>query len=400
MAKLINLIKCYPYHPLKVDVKRVRWMLDQNFPSQVPFYGIIEQCHRKGFILIADWLVSSGVFRRFYRRDVLRLRNSIYNHFLQLFETLGYKKENDRIVVNNSYKELNCWISEMYKKIYHLDKKGGWANQFLFQLERRKEYADDYGKFAKKKQKRWDERTQKYQKEYDELGDDANSKSKALSNKLYKYQLKKSDIEELYRKSLPLEKEFTKVFNAYSDDVQNILTSKEFDDLFNEIFRLLGLNFISCVNGKLKIIGNSVEEIEEKRVYKNLEKYPKALENLDKAYDHKLNAEWNDVTLYCCKSLENFYKNLLGNKKKYEKLSLSDLTKEIRNKKQDLFKESDSAVIDGINHLLLSGINIVGTIRNTRDSGHGNVRDVLEWEAKMGYSYTILLLRTLLEIKN
>lgn len=234
------------------------------------------------------------------------------------------------------------------------------------------------------------------------LGDDANfneKESEKFSDKLYKYQLKKSDIKELYRKTLPLEDEFRKVFNAYSDNVPNIMTSKEFDDLFNEIFHLCGLNFISCVNGRLKIIGNSVEEIEEKRVYKYLEKYPKALENLDKSYDHKLDAEWNDVTLYCCKALENFYKNLLGNKKNFEKFSLSDLIKEIRKNKQDLFKKSDSGVMDGIDHLLLSGINIVGTIRNSRDSGHGNERDVLEWEAKMGYSYTILLLRTIFEIK-
>ena len=403
-AKLINLIKCYPYHPLKVEINRVRWMWDRDFPSQVPFYGIIEQCHRKGFVLVADWLVSGGSLRRFYRDDVLRLRNGIYNHFLKLFESLGYKEEKDRIIINNSYKELNCWISEMYKKICHLDHKGGWTQQFLFQKDRRKEYSDTYSKFAKKNQKNWEERTQKYQKEYDELmlGDEANSnknKSEKLSNKLYKYQLKKSDIRELHRKTLPLEKEFIKVFNAYFDDDQNILTSKEFDDLFNEIFRLLGLNFISCVNGKLKIIGNSVEEIEEKRVYKYLVKYPKALENLDKAYDHKLNAEWNDVTLYCYKALENYYKNLLGNKKNFEKYTLSDLIKEIRKNKQDLLKKSDSGVMGGIDHLLLSGINIVGTIRNSRDSGHGNERDVLEWEAKMGYSYTILLLKTLLEIK-
>lgn len=403
-AKLLNFIKCYPYHPLKVDINRVRWMWDNDSPLQFPFYGVIEQCHRKGFVLLADWLESVGPFRRFYRRDVLRFRNGIYRHFIELFRELGYKKEKDRIVVNNSFKELNCWISEMYKKISYLDHKGGWSKEFSFQIQKIKKYAEAYGKYARKNQKKWEKATQKYQKQQDELmsRDDADFdevESDKLSDKLYRYQLRNSNIKELARKTLPLEEEFRKVFFTNSDDVRNILTSKEFDDLFDEIFRLLGFDFISCVNGKLKIIGNSVEEIEEKRVYKNLEKYPKALENLDKAYDHKLNAEWNDVSLYCCKALENFYKNLLGNEKKYKKLSLSDLTKEIRKKKQDLFKKSDSAVMDGIDHLLLSGINTVGTIRNTRDSGHGNDRDVLEWEAKMGYSYTILLLRTLLEIE-
>ncbi|MHA1343157.1 MAG: hypothetical protein ACTSQG_04175 [Promethearchaeota archaeon] len=363
-AKLENLIKCYPYHPLKVDLRRVRWMWDRGFSLKVPFCGIIEQCHRKGFILIKDWLVSSVAFRIFFQDDIVRCRNIIYYHFLKLLDTLGYNEEKERIIINNSFKELNCWLNEMYEKISHLDHKGGWAKMFLVQQERIKEYAEAYRKYAKKNQKKWEQKIKKYQIEYDRLVN-----------------------------------EFIQVFNAYPDDVKNIISSKEFDDLFTEILRLLGINSISCVNGKLKIISNTVEEIEEKRVYKYLEKYPKALENLDKAYEHKLNAEWNDVTLYCCKALENFYKNLLGNKKKFEKHSLSDLIEEIRNKKKDLFKQTDSAVMDGIDHLLLSGKNIVGTIRNSRDSGHGNIRDVLEWEAEMCYSYTILLLRTIFEIK-
>jgi hypothetical protein len=55
--------------------------------------------------------------------------------------------------------------------------------------------------------------------------------------------------------------------------------------------------------------------------------------------------------------------------------------------------------MNGVDKLLLSGINIIGTVRNTRDSGHGNEKDVLEWEANMSYNYTILLLRTILKIK-
>ena len=104
--------------------------------------------------------------------------------------------------------------------------------------------------------------------------------------------------------------------------------------------------------------------------------------------------------MYCCKAIEHFYKNLLRNEKKHKKLGLSDLTKEIRKEKENLFKKSDSVVLGGIDYLLLSGINVVGTIRNTRDSGHGNDRDILEWEAKLSYSYTILLLRTLKLIKS
>jgi len=49
---------------------------------------------------------------------------------------------------------------------------------------------------------------------------------------------------------------------------------------------------------------------------------------------------------------------------------------------------------------MYSGNNLVGTLRNKKDSAHGNPFDVEEWEAKLSYSYTILLLRTLELIKS
>ena len=217
---------------------------------------------------------------------------------------------------------------------------------------------------------------------------------KAKSENNYPTSWLSGEIETAYRKVFNF-----RIITFYEDSVKNILSSLEFDDLTNEIFRLIGKDWVSCDGGKLRILGNSMEESEEKKVYKYLDKYQKVLENLNKAYEHKLNCQWNDVSLYCCKALENFYKNLLGNKKKYEKLALENLIQQIRNNKKQLFKKTDSAVMGGIDNLLLSGINTIGTIRNTRDSGHGNVRDVLDWEAKMGYSYSILLLRTLLKIK-
>ncbi len=109
---------------------------------------------------------------------------------------------------------------------------------------------------------------------------------------------------------------------------------------------------------------------------------------------------WRGLSyLYCCKTIENFYKNLLGNKNKYKKFPIAKLTLEVRHRKGKIFKRSDTAIMVGIDNLLLSGINIVGTLRNTRDSGHGNMREVNAWEAKMAYSYTITLLRTIIQIK-
>ncbi len=69
---------------------------------------------------------------------------------------------------------------------------------------------------------------------------------------------------------------------AYND----LLKIRKFDYLFTEIFRLIGKDYISVVSCKLKIIGNSVEELEEKKVYKDLEKYLKTIKNLEKAYKH------------------------------------------------------------------------------------------------------------------
>ena len=149
------------------------------------------------------------------------------------------------------------------------------------------------------------------------------------------------------------------------------------------------------VNGSLMLLGNSIEEIEEKLIFKQLEKYPRVVKNLGKAQKNIIDTDWNDVPHYCLKAIEGFYNIILGNKKKYEDKTLSQLTEIIRNKKEKLFKGSVRGVIDGLDYLLLSTQNLVGSVRNRRDSGHGNVTDVPEWEAKMSYSFTLLLLRTI-----
>ena len=90
----------------------------------------------------------------------------------------------------------------------------------------------------------------------------------------------------------------------------------------------------------------------------------------------------------------------MSDKKKYENSTISELTKTIRDKKEKLFRESVRGVSNGLDYLLLSTLNLVGSIRNRRDSGHGNITDVPEWEAKMCYRFTFLLLRTLQGFKN
>ncbi len=180
------------------------------------------------------------------------------------------------------------------------------------------------------------------------------------------------------------------------DHFKFLASSNEFDMQINEIFRLIGKDWVSCVNGSLMIIGHSVEDIEEIKVYKDLQKYPRVLKNFEKARKNLLDSDWNDVPLYCSKSVERFYNILLGDKSKYENLSISGLTELIRKNEDKIFKISLSWVKDGLDLLILSSKNLIGTLRNKKDSGHGNPIDVETWEAKMCYSYTLLLLRTLL----
>ena len=105
--------------------------------------------------------------------------------------------------------------------------------------------------------------------------------------------------------------------------------------------------------------------------------------------------EW--CSFIFCKAIEFFYKIILKNKKKYEKLTINPLVQEIRKNHNKLFKCDDTVWL-GVDKLIQSSINIIGTIRNSRDSGHGNERDVEEWEAEMVYTFTMLLLKTLLNI--
>lgn len=345
-TKLTTLILSYPFHPLKEFHSNMFWL---DHPNQ-PFCGIITECHKNGFLIFTDWLETPKT--RFNSHKIIEIRKMVSKRLLELIGVIGYINKAEFFEVNNSFKELSCWIKEMYRKICLKDNEGGWKLLLINEIEKMEVlFRNNSGPWYS------------------------------------------GDIEMLFRKTFKIN---NIVFNE--NTVRNILTSEEFDNLINEILNLMGYDWVSCEGGTLRILGNSIEEIQEKRVYKYIEKYPKVLENLDKAYKHKLTCEWNEVAHYCCKAIENFYKNVLGNKKRYEKFVLSKLINEVKSNKKKLFKKTDDAVMGGIDHLLLSGINIVGTIRNTRDSGHGNLRDVKKWEADMCYSYTILLLRTIVQI--
>ena len=422
LTKFSNLIRLYPYHPTKSNIKNIGWLIPQkifrvsDIPNK-PFCGIIEILHRRGFPLISDWLNRIENLRR-NKKTTIRVRNTLIDHLTKLLINIEYEEENARIIVNNQFKELNIWIKVLFEKIDFLNERGGWSSEFTQQSIRRKEIGDAYKEYRKTKAQQMEKKIEQYHKRLKELIKDEEidnliqikysyyergrklpknpSEQEIIRWKLERMEYNSDIAKSLYEQQLPLELLFTKVFHCkHNINETDILTTEEFDTLSNEILVLMGYNWVSCINGELMLIGQSIEDKEEKEVYRYLKRYPKIIENLENAKQHLLEADWNSVPLYCCKAIEHFYKNLLENENIPKKLSLSDLTQEIRKKKDNLFKKSDSAVMDGINHLLLSGINVVGTIRNTRDSGHGNERDVLEWEARMSYSYTILLLRTL-----
>ncbi len=433
LTKLSNLLILFPYHPRKSKIENIGWLTPQklfrksDIPKR-PFCGIIETCHRKGFPVFRDWLNYIENKSR-DKKNVIEIRKKLVNHLNECIKNIGYQEENSRIILNNQFKELYIWIKIMYDKINYLKNKGCWSSEFLQQLRRRKEIWDAYKQYRKIKAKKRRKKVDQYNQKMEELTKD--DKIDAYLNKLFpmsydqykiERKLPKSSSEKeilrcklvrteynsyvansLYDEKLPLEIIFTKIFHFKHNLKEfNILTPQEFDNFINEILQLMGYDWVSCINGELMLIGYSIEEKEEKEVFRYLKKYRKVIENLEKAKQHILEADWNSVPLYCCKAIEHFYKNLLGQKKEFEKYSISRLTQKLIEEKNinSLFKNSSIDINDGINQLLQSGKNLIGTLRNRKDSAHGNLLDVENWEARLSYSYTILLLKTLELIKS
>lgn len=428
-TKFQNIILSYPFNPLKVDFNNIPWIGRHNFPLQKPFCGLIEQCHREGFVIYSDWLSFIGSKRSgFYREETCRFREKITEHLKDLTTNIGYTKEKDKFVVSNEFKELNSWLNKMYNKLYKMDEKGGWDVAYLNQIEKLEKIAREYKQYRKAKERRLKDLIKKYKNQLENLPPSPKPKFKPIGhnqhintdlfsirsmksrkipknlskrdkiiNTIKRYEYNEAEVKAKFNISIPIRNEFNNTFFIYHIDAtkENIFTSKEFEDQINEIFRLIGNEWLTLVNGNLMLLGNSVEEIEEKLTFKLLEKYPRVIKNLGKAQKNIKDSDWNDVPHYCCKAIERFYNIILNDKKQYEDKNLSQLINIIRDKQEKLFKGSVRGVSDGLNHLILSALNLIGSIRNRRDSGHGNITDVPEWEAKMCYSFTLLLLRTL-----
>jgi len=434
VIKFQNIILCYPFNPLKVDFNKIPWIGRQNLPLQKPFCCIIEECHREGFIMYSDWLSFIGSKRSgFYNDETRKVREKITGHLYDLTTNIGFTKTKEKYIVNNQFKELNSWLNKMYNKLHKMDEKGGWDVAYLNQIEKLEKIARDYKQYRKAKEGRLRDIIEKYKNQLENLPQSPKPKFKPIGynnyintslfsnrrkilrkipknlskrekiiNKIERYKYSEEDVKTKFNVRIPIRDEFENTFFIYHMDTtkENIFSSKEFEDQINEIFRLIGNEWLTLVNGSLMLLGNSTEEIEEKLVFKQLEKYPRVVKNLGKAQKNINDSDWNDVPHYCLKAIERFYNIILNNKKQYEDKNLSQLTKIIREKQEKLFKESVKGVNGGLSNLILSTLNLVGSIRNRRDSGHGNITDVPEWEAKMCYSFTLLLLRTLQGFKN
>ncbi len=404
LAKFSNLLILFPYHPRKSKINNIGWLTPQKFfrKSDIPerpFCGIIEICHRKGFPVFRDWL-NYIENKSLTKKNIIEIREKLVNHLNKLIKNFGYKEENERIILNNQFKELYIWIKIMYDKIDYLKNKGGWNSEFLQQLRRRKEIGDAFKQYRKIKAKMRLKKVAQYNQRMEELTKDdifdtnlynllpmsydqykmkrklpnSASEKEILRCKLVRMEYNSYVANSLYNEKLPLEIIFTKIFHFKHNLKEfNILTPQEFDNFINEILQLMGYNWVSCINGELMLIGYSIEEKEEKEVFRYLKKYPKVIENLEKAKLHILEADWNSVPLYCCKAIEHFYKHLLGQKKEFERDSISKLTQKIIKEKtiNSLFKKSSIGIDGGIKSLLKSGINLIGTLRNRKDSAHG-----------------------------
>ena len=413
-TKFQNIVLCYPFNPLKVDFNKIPWIGRQNLSLEKPFCGIIEESHREGFIVYSNWLSSIGNKRGgFYSDETRKIREKITGHLKELTTNIGYTKEKDKFVVNNEFKELNSWLNKMYNRLHKMDEKGGWDVAYSNQIEKCEILAREYKKYRKAKEVRLKDIPPSLFPVSHRQNINTNiipffrskprkipknlSKREKIINKIKRYEYSEEDVRTKSNFRIPVRSEFENSFFLYHMDTtkENIFTSKDFEDQINEIFRLIGNDWLTLVNGSLMLLGNSIEEIEEKLIFKLLEKYPRVVKNLGKAQKNINDSDWNDVPHYCLKAIERFYNIILDDKKQYEDKNLSQLTNVIREKQEKLFKGSVKGVKDGLNNLILSTLNLIGSIRNRRDSGHGNITDVPEWEAKMCYSFTLLLLRTL-----
>jgi len=348
VTKLENLVRHYPFHFKKVYDE---YKQDREFS----LYKIIISCKMNGFAVPSlDYLYLQDMMRHrgLVPEEINRIEDRIINYFYSLIDKMGYTETKEYIEMNNAFKELNVWINEMFTRLSSYDNEGGW----------------------------------------EKVGIDDQRRVEEILNRDHRYFGTENDISVKFKQTFGFRDLIVRE-NTY----QNLMTSKEFDDIINDVLQLLGKGSYKCNGGKIRLIGSSVEDIEESRIYVYIQKYPRVLKNIDDALEHKIKKKWNDVVLYCCKAIEFFYKILLGNKKKFEKMTIGLLVNEIRKNYNKLFKCDDTLLL-GIYKLIQSSINLVGTIRNSRDSGHGNDRDVEEWEGEMVYTYTILLLKTLLNV--
>ncbi len=348
VTKLENLVRHYPFHFRKIYNE---YKQDREFS----LYIIIISCKENGFAVSSlDYLYLQDMMRglSLVPQEINRVEDQIINHLYSLIEKIGYTETKEYIEMNNAFKELNVWINEMFTRLSFYDNEGGW----------------------------------------EKVGIDDHRRIEEILNREHRYYGTENDISVQFKRTFGFRDLIIRE-NTY----QNLMTSKEFDDIITDVLQLLGKGLYKCNGGKIRLIGSSVEDVEESRIYAYIQKYPRVLKTLDDALEHKIKKKWNDVALYCCKAIELFYKILLSNKKKYEKMTIGLLVNEIRKNHDKLFK-CDNTVWLGVDKLIQSCINLVGTIRNSRDSGHGNDRDVEEWEAEMVYTFTMLLLKTLLNI--
>jgi len=168
LTKFSNLIRLYPYHLIKSNIENIGWLTPQklfrisDIPNK-PFCGIIEILHRKGFPLVDDWLHRIENLR-YNKKTIIQLRNTLVNHLTELLKNIRYEEENNRIIVNNQFKELSLWIRAIYDKINYLNEKGGWSSEFTQQLIRRKKIGDAYKEYRKIKAQRMEKNIDKYHK--------------------------------------------------------------------------------------------------------------------------------------------------------------------------------------------------------------------------------------------
>lgn len=225
VTKLENLIRQYPFHPNKVYniYKRER---------EFPFYQIIVSSKMKGYAVsrlvyphLQDMMRHMGL----RAEEIFNIENKVIKHLYSLIQGMGYTETKEYIEMNNEFKEFNKWIKEMYDRLSYYDNKGGWKKVGMDEIDYNDEQSKIYQEKLRKEREEAEKKREELKKNIQENNNNPNKKFKMVMPAIrssYGGYLLKSEISEKFRTIYGFFNHFPR-----EQDYENLMTSKEFDDI-------------------------------------------------------------------------------------------------------------------------------------------------------------------------